>query len=133
VVLADNHAAVRRSVRQVLDGEDSIEVIAEAQDLDSLMRELKAAPRVLALDPSLPGASSIETLRQVRKAAPSTEIVVLTMNDDPNLAQRTLDAGAVGFVLKDMAAAELPTAVHSAAAGQRYVSPRIASRLAQRG
>jgi DNA-binding NarL/FixJ family response regulator len=132
-VLVDDHAAVRRSLRGVLDGEENIDVIAEAEDLDSLMRAMSAHPGVLALDPSLPGASGLQTLRQLHKEAPDTEIVVLSMNDDPSLAQQTLRAGATGFVLKDMAADELPTAVREAAAGKRYVSPRIAARLAQRG
>ena len=55
------------------------------------------------------------------------------MNDDPSLARQTLKAGATGFVLKDMAADELPAAVRNAASGKRYLSPRIAARLAQRG
>jgi two-component system response regulator NreC len=131
VVLADDHEAVRRSLRQVLDSEESIEVVAEAQDLDSLMRVMGARPAVLALDPSLLGIPRLETLRRAHLQAPDTEIVVLSMTDDPNLARQTLDAGATGFVLKDMAAEELPVAIRSAAAGERYVSPRIAVRLAQ--
>ncbi|HWJ50129.1 MAG TPA: response regulator transcription factor [Solirubrobacteraceae bacterium] len=129
VVLADDHSAVRRSLRQVLDSEESIEVIAEAHDLDSLMRVIAARPAVLALDPSLLGTPRLETLQRAHTQAPNTEIVVLSMTDDPNLAQQTLDAGATGFVLKDMAAEELPIAIRSAAAGERYVSPRIADRL----
>ena len=54
------------------------------------------------------------------------------MHDDPSLAQHILEAGATGFVLKDMANTDLPTAVRNAAAGQRYISPSIATRLAQR-
>lgn len=133
VVLADDHAAVLRSLRQVLDDEDDIQVVGEAHDLDSLAREMRSQPRVLALDPSMPGASGIETLREIHGDAAATEIVVLTMNDEPSFAQRALDAGATGFVLKDMADAELPAAVRNAAAGERYVSPTIAARLAQRG
>jgi two-component system response regulator NreC len=132
VLLADDHAAVRRSLRQILDSDEDIEVIAEAHDFDSLMRALGARPTVLALDPSLPGALSIETLQRVHEEAPNTEIVVLTMNDDPNLARQSLDAGATGFVLKDLADTELPTAIRDAAAGERYVSRSIASRLARR-
>jgi DNA-binding NarL/FixJ family response regulator len=131
VVLADDHEAVRRSLRQVLDGEENIEVIAEAKDLDSLLLVIGTRPAVLALDPSLSGMPRLETLRRAHSQAPDTEIVILTMTDDPNLARQTLDAGATGFVLKDMAAEELPTAIRSAAAGERYVSPRIAARLAQ--
>lgn len=131
VVLADDHEAVRRSLRQVLDGEEGIEVVAEAQDLDSLMEVISARPAVLALDPSLLNTPRLETLRRAHIQAPDTRIVVLSMTDDPNLAQQTLDAGATGFVLKDMAAEELPIAIRSAATGRQYVSPRIAARLAR--
>ncbi len=129
VILADDHEAVRRSLRKVLEGEENIEVIAEAQDLDSLMEAICARPAVLALDPSLLGTPRLETLRRAHMQAPDTAIVVLSMTDDPNLAQQTLDAGAIGFVLKDMAAEELPNAIRGAAAGERYVSPRIEVRL----
>ena len=132
VLLADDHPGVRRSLRHVLDSEENIEVISEAQDFDSLMREMRAQPSVLALALPLSDASGIETLRQVHEQAPDTEIVVLAMHDDPSLAQHILAAGATGFVLKDLADTDLPAAIRNAAAGQRYISPSIATRLARR-
>ncbi len=132
VVLLDRHAAVRRSLRYVLDGEEDIEVIAEVDDLDSLMIHLSTGPRVLALDPCLPGTSGAQTLRAVRRRAPDTGMVVLTMNEDPGLALHVLGVGAMGFVLKDVADTDLPPAVRSVACGRPYVSPRVATRLARR-
>jgi two-component system, NarL family, response regulator NreC len=132
VVLLDRHAAVRRSLRCVLDGEHDIEVIADVDDLDSLMHHLSAQPRVLGLDPWLPGTSGVQTLRAVRRRAPDVGMVVLTMNADPDLALHVLGVGALGFVLKDVADTDLPPAVRSVACGRPYVSPRVATRLARR-
>lgn len=132
VLLADDHAGVRRSLRQVLDGEQNIAVIAEAHDLPSLLHELDRQPAVLALDPSLEGSSGSETLLHLREQAPAAQIVVLSMHDDPGLARQALRAGAIGFVLKEMAASDLPSAIRDAAAGRRYVSPRIATRMSRR-
>ncbi len=130
VVLADDHALMRRGMRSLLDGERDMEVIAEAGDLASAARYVSIhRPAVLVLDLNLPGGSSLDTIGQLREQAPETEIVVMTMDEDPVFAQRALAAGAVGFVLKDLADTELPLALRAAVRGEEYVSPRVASRL----
>jgi two-component system response regulator NreC len=131
VVLADDHAAVRRNLRLLLNAEEDVEVIAEATDLTMVARHLHGhRPHVLVLDLDLPNGSSIETIRRLRVQAPQTEIVVMTMQDSPVFAQHALDAGAIGFVLKDRADSELPAAVRCAAQAKQYVSERVAARLA---
>jgi two-component system response regulator NreC len=130
VVLADDHALVRRSLRLLLQGEDDVEVVAEACDIDSVVRHVHGhAPQVLVLDLQMPGGSSIGAIRRLRERVPETEIVVLTMEQSPAFAQRAIDAGAVGFVLKDRADTELPEAVRRAVRGEEYVSPSLAVRL----
>jgi CheY-like chemotaxis protein len=130
VVLADDHAPVRRSLRQLLDGEAGVEVVAEAADLPTVVRHVHwHTPHVLVLDLRMPDGSSIETIRRLREQAPETEIVAVTMEPSPAFAQRALAAGAVGFVLKDSAATELPAAVRCAARCEEYVSPRVAAGL----
>jgi two-component system response regulator NreC len=130
VVLADDHAAVRRSLRLLLDGEDGVDVVGEAGDLRTAARHVHGhAPDVLVLDLQMPGGSSIGVIRRLREQVPITEIVVLTMEQSAAFAQRALDAGAVGFVLKDRADTELPAAVRRAAEGRKYVSPRVAAGL----
>jgi two-component system response regulator NreC len=124
VVLGDDHAMMRRSLRLLLESEDDLEVIAEAGDLETVMRHVREhRPRVLALDLGMPNGSSIEAIRRLREEVPGMEIVVLTMEDSPVFAQQALDAGAIGFVLKDMADEDLPEAVRRAAHGLHYVSP----------
>jgi two-component system response regulator NreC len=131
VVLADAHALMRRSLRVLLDGEDSVEVVAEAGDLAAAVRYVHGyLPRVLVIDLSMSNGSSIEAVRQLREQVPGTEIVVLTMEASTVFARQTLDAGAIGFVLKHAADAELAQGVRNAARGERYVSPRVAARLA---
>jgi two-component system response regulator NreC len=130
VVLADHHALMRGSLRLLLDGEEGVEVIAEASDLASVERHLQDdQPHVLILDLSMPDGSSIEAIGKLRERVPETQIVALTMEDNPVFAQRALAAGALGFVLKDLADDELPQAVRAAARGEQYISPRMAPRL----
>jgi two-component system response regulator NreC len=133
VVLADDHDAMRRSLRRVLDAESGIEVIAEGADLATVMRCVQIRhPNVLVLDLSMRDGSSIEAIRSLREFVPATEIVVLKMDESAAFAQHAIDAGAIGFVLKDTADAELPEAVRCAASRREYVSPRVAEQLAAR-
>jgi two-component system, NarL family, response regulator NreC len=130
VILADDHSLMRRGLRLLLDCEDGVEVIAEAVDLASVVRLVHSRrPHVLVLDLSMPDGSSIETIGKLRERVPATQIVVLTMDDSPVFAQRAFAAGALGFVLKDLADGDLSQAVRAAARGEEYVSPRVAVRL----
>jgi len=133
VVVADDHALVRRSLRLLLAGEDDVEVVAEACDIATVLRHVHGhAPHVLVLDLQMPGGSSIEAIRRLHELAPNVAIVVLTMEQSPAFAQRALESGAVGFVLKDRADTELPAAVRRAMRGEEYVSPRVAAGLEAR-
>lgn len=130
VVLADDHALMLRSLRMLLDGEDGVEVIAEAADIASVARDvLRHEPHVLVIDLNMPGGSSIEAISRLRERAPDTKIVVMTMEENPVFAQRAFAAGALGFVAKDLADGELPQAVRAAARDEEFISPRIATRL----
>jgi two-component system response regulator NreC len=130
IVLADDHASMRRSLRLLLENEEGVEVIAEAGDLSSVVRHVHGhQPHVLVLDLGMSNGSSIETIGRLRERVRDTQIVVHTMDEDPVLAQRALSAGAVGFVLKDRADTELPEAVRAAARSEEYISSRIATRL----
>jgi len=130
VVLADDHQLVRRSLRLVLAQETDVEVIAEAGDLFTAMRHVNGhLPHVLVLDLQMPDGSSIDLIRQLRARVPETEIVVITMEDSPAYVRAALDAGAVGYVLKQYATDDLAVAVRCAARGEGYVSARVGARL----
>jgi len=130
VVLADDHMLMRRTLRLLLEAEQDVEVVAEAADHSATVRHLHGhEPDVLVLDLRMSDGSGIETVRALCARVPQTKIVVLTMEDDPSFAQRSLAAGACGFVVKELADDELVEAVRAAARGEEYVSPRVAARL----
>jgi two-component system response regulator NreC len=131
ILLADDHAAMRASLRLLLEGEADIDVIAETDSLDLVLGHVRERrPDVLVLDLGMSSwGSGVETLVRMSKATLDTSIVVLTMNDDPACARRALDNGAIGLVLKEMADSDLPAAVRNASRGKRYVSPLLATKL----
>jgi two-component system response regulator NreC len=131
IVLGDDHAVMRQSLRLLLDGEADIDVVAETDCLESVMGHIHARrPDVLVLDLGMSTqGSGIEALSELSAEARNTPIVVLTMNDDPAFARRVLDTGALGLVLKEMADSDLPPAVRAASRDTRYVSPTLAAKL----
>jgi DNA-binding NarL/FixJ family response regulator len=131
IVIADDHAVVRRGLRQVLDSEPRFEVLAEAANLDDARRYVRGhRPDVLVLDLNMPGGSSLEHIPAMRDEFPETQIVVLTMQNEPAYARQAVRAGALGYVLKEAAEAELVEAIDRAAAGDTYLNPRLGARVA---
>ncbi len=131
VVVADDHALMRHGLRQVLDGEDGVEVVAEATDVASAVEAVRrSAPHVLVLGLYLPAGSRRELITKLRGRTGQTQIVIMAMHHQPAFARQALASGALGFVLKDRADSDLPAAVSAAARGQQYLSPPLAERLA---
>jgi len=131
IVLADDHQVVRSGLRLLLDSQSDFEVVAEASDADGARRYVRGHhPRVLVLDLNMPGGSSLQAIPAIREESPHTQIVVLTMQNEPAFAREALGAGALGYVLKEAAHDELVEAVRRAAAGERYLNPRLGARLA---
>ena len=131
VVIADDHAVVRRGLRQVLDSEDGVEVVAEASTLEDARRYVRGHhPNVLVLDLNLPEGLSLGAIPELRSEFPDTQIVVLTMQNEPAYARQALSAGALGYVLKEAAEEELVEAVRRASLGDTYLNPRLGARVA---
>ena len=131
VVLADDHAVVRKGLRLLIEAEPGLSVVAEAGTVPDAMRMARAhRPNVLVLDLNMPGGSSLEAIPTLRTEAPMTAIVVLTMQNDPSFARQALQSGALGFVLKEAADDELLGAIRLAADGETYLNPRLGARLA---
>jgi two-component system response regulator NreC len=131
VVLADDHAVVRKGLRLLLDAEPGLRVLAEAGTVPDALRMARAhRPTVLVLDLNMPGGSSLEAIPVILEETADTAIVVLTMQNDPSFARRALQAGALGFVLKEAADDELLGAIRLAAEGETYLNPRLGARLA---
>jgi two-component system response regulator NreC len=131
VVIADDHAVVRTGLKMVLDAEEGIEVVAEAGDVESALRAVRAyRPDVLVLDLNMPGEPSLQAIPRIVEQAPETAIVVLTMQQDPAFAREALRSGARGYVLKEAADAELVQAVRMATEGRTYLNPELGARMA---
>jgi two-component system response regulator NreC len=132
IVLADDHEVVRSGVRLLLNAEDDLEVVADADDAEAALRSVLAhAPSVLVLDLNMPGRlTSLAVIPQVRERSPGTAVVILTMQEDPSFATEALRAGAVGYVLKDAANAELVGAIRRAAAGETPPTPGLGAAAA---
>jgi two-component system response regulator NreC len=132
LVLADDHAVVRAGLRLLLEAEGDMTVLAESGDVDGAVRAvLGHKPDVLVLDLNMPGAAtSLEAMPRFAEASPATNVVVLTMQEDPQFAREALRNGALGYVLKEAADAELVEAIRRASAGDTYLNPRLGAALA---
>ncbi|HWT93171.1 MAG TPA: response regulator transcription factor [Solirubrobacteraceae bacterium] len=130
VVLADDHAVVRSGLKLLL-AQSGMEVVAEAGDVPTAQRYvLGHKPDVLVLDLNMPGEPSLPAIPRFLEASPSTHIVVLTMQEDPQFAREALQKGATAYVLKEAAEEELVQAIHAAREGRTYVNPSLGARLA---
>jgi two-component system, NarL family, response regulator NreC len=131
IVVADDHAIVRSALRRVLQTKEGFEVVGEAGDVRAAVRKVRGhKPDVLVLDLSMAGGSSLEAIPLLVEASPSTAIVVLTMNDEPDLARAALRAGALAFTLKKAEDTELEEAVRAVLKGRRYLNPQLGARIA---
>ncbi|MGA9859494.1 MAG: response regulator transcription factor [Solirubrobacteraceae bacterium] len=131
IVLADDHRVVRSGLRVLLESDSRFHVLDEAGDVEGTITKVRnCRPQVLVLDLNMGGESSLDSIPQLRTDVPETQIVVLTMQENPAFAQAALRAGAVGYVLKDAADEELMNAVVSASNGRTYLNPELGAKLA---
>jgi two-component system response regulator NreC len=132
VIIADDHSIVRDGIRAVLQREaGEFEVVAEAADIPSLVREVREhKPDLLTLDLTMPGGSSLGALPACFIAHPALAVAILTMREDPEYARQALRAGARSYVLKEAEPAELLQAFRLAVAGGNYLHPRLGALMA---
>ena len=131
ILIVDDHAVVRSGLKLLLEAEEDIVVVAEAGSADEGVRAARLEkPDVVLLDVVMPGRSGIEATPELRKAAPSARVLVLSMQDDPSYVREAFAAGASGYLLKEAADIELVQAVREVASGARYVHPALGARLA---
>ncbi|HYT51111.1 MAG TPA: response regulator transcription factor [Gaiellaceae bacterium] len=130
VVVVDDHAVVRTGLRLLLDGQEDVEVVGEAGNAkDAIFRARAMKPDVILLDVVMPGESGIDVLPKLKKESPETQVLVLSMQDDPSYVREAFAAGASGYVLKEAADEEVVAAVREVAGGGRYVHPTLGARL----
>ena len=127
VVLADDHTLVRAGIRSLLQEFDGIDVVGEAGDGATALRIVETRrPDVVLLDIGMPGMSGLEVASRLVKLDASIRTVMLSIHRSEEYVMEALRAGAVGYLVKDSAVAELEIAVRTVARGDRYLSPAIA-------
>jgi two-component system, NarL family, response regulator len=132
VLLADDHPVVRTGLRALLTNEDDIEVVGEARNGDeavALYRE--RTPDVVLMDLRMPHMDGVDAIREIIGLDPDARLVALTSYEGDTDIYRALDAGARGYLLKDMLGTEVVRAVRAVAAGARFIPAEIAARLAE--
>jgi len=131
VLLVDDHAVVRMGFRLLLQSQGEMSVIAEAESGEvACQRYLELSPDVVVMDLAMPGMGGLEALRRIRAHHPQARVLTLSAQDDPMHARRALREGALGFLSKRSAPEALIDAVTAVAAGQRYLDPSLAQKLA---
>ncbi|HEY2036193.1 MAG TPA: response regulator transcription factor [Steroidobacteraceae bacterium] len=131
VLLVDDHAVVRTGFRLLLQARSDVAVVGEAESGEAAcQRYVELAPDVVVMDIAMPGMGGIEALRRIRAHDPRARVLALSAHDDPMHARRALREGALGFLSKRSAPEALLEAVAGIGAGQRYIDPRVAQRLA---
>jgi len=122
VLIADDHAVLRAGLRMLLEAQRDMEVVGDAGDgLEAAERAKELGPDIVLMDLSMPGQRSGDAIRGVRKACPSTRVLILTMHDDPAYLAAAVAAGASGYVVKKVADSELLTAIRAVYAGRTFV------------
>lgn len=132
VILCDDHALIRRGIRDTLADVDDIEVVGEAGDYGELRSLLRTTPcDVLVLDINLPGRSGLDVLHVLKDEGSPVKVLVVSMYPEDQYAIRALKAGAYGYVNKGGDPAQLVAAVRMVAQGRKYVTPEMAQMLVE--
>ena len=127
VLLADDHKIVRQGLRGLLEKQEDVEVVGEAEDGRTTLKLVEqVAPDIVIMDVSMPDLNGIEATRQIAAKYPSVKVIGLSMYADRRFIKGMLNAGASGYLPKDCAFEELVKAVRAAVANQTYLSPAIA-------
>lgn len=130
VVIADDHRVVRSGLEQLLGTFDDVKLVASASDGEAAVRECAAyRPNVALIDLSMPNVDGVEAARRIREASPDTSVVIFTSFSDREGILRALNAGAIGYLLKDAEPDDLHRGILAAARGESPLTPRAAAEL----
>jgi DNA-binding NarL/FixJ family response regulator len=130
IILVDDHAIVREGVRAILDSRDDMQVIGEfANGTEALAVAAKLAPDLALVDLKMPGISAVDTIRGLHAQVPGIRVLVFTSFGEDSLIRATLDAGAIGYLLKDALQSDLVRAIRSVAAGEAFLAPAAQRQL----
>ena len=134
ILIADDHPIDRAGLRRLLESRPGWQVCAEAENgRDAVEKAGKLKPDVAVLDISMPVLNGVEATRQIRKVSPETEVLILTMHDSEQMIQQVFEAGALGYVLKDVADSTLISAVEMLRRHKPFASSRVAKSFSRAG
>lgn len=132
LILADDHAVVRSGLRMLLEAQPDMRIVAEVESGKEAVEKVESLrPNVILMDIQMPGVSGIEATKEIRRIAPDTAVLALTMHEDDQYFFEMLNAGASGYVPKRAAPDELLTAIRTVARGEVFLYPSLATRLVQ--
>lgn len=130
VILADDHAILRDGLRFLLEAAGDIQIISMAANGQEAVEQAQIhCPDVIVMDISMPVMSGIEATRHICKICEHTKVAILSMHHTAEYVQRALEAGAVGYLLKDSAGAELVAAIRALNDGKRYISKNVSGSI----
>jgi DNA-binding NarL/FixJ family response regulator len=130
VLLTDDHTLFRQGVRTLIAAEPDMEIAGEtANAAEAVAASRTAAPDVILMDIGMPGMSSFEATRQIRKERPEVRVMFLSMYDDEDYLAECVEIGANGYILKDSPAEQLINAIREVHRGGSYLSPRLLTKL----
>src|SRR5262245_46487786 len=133
IVIADDHPIFRQGLRQVVEKDAQIQVIAEAANGESAVTLIQEhQPDIALLDLDMPRLDGFSVVRRLRDLSLATRVIILTMHQDELHFNEALNLGAQSYLIKDSAAADVVQAIHAVAAGQRYISPTLSTFLLNR-
>lgn len=133
VMLADDHVLMREGIRQLLEFDGSIDVIAEANDGEECLEKLNAVkPQVLLLDINMPKKNGIEVLEDIKKKNIDVKVLILTVHNEIEYLLKAVDIGVDGYILKDSESTELKKAINSVINGESYIQPKLIPSLNKR-
>ena len=130
VILADDHAILRDGLRYLLEAAGDIEIVSMAANgQEAVEQATRLCPDVVLMDISMPIMSGIEATKHICKICSHTKVAILSMHHTTEYIQRALEAGAIGYLLKDSAGAELVAAIRQVNQGKRYISKKVANSI----
>ena len=130
VILADDHAILRDGLRFLLEAAGDIQILSTAANGQEAVEQATLhCPDVIVMDISVPVMSGIEATKHICKVCEHTKVAILSMHHTTEYVQRALEAGAVGYLLKDSAGAELVAAIRAVNSGKRYISKSVAGNI----
>ena len=132
ILIADDHAIIRKGLKQILLEEYPFAIIEEVSDAEGVMKKIISNEwNIIICDISMPGRSGLDVLQEVKQNFPKLPVLILSIHPEEQYAIRVLKAGAAGYLSKDVATEELVKAVQRVLEGHKYISPLLAERIAE--